>query len=66
MSQSFDLSFNVNLFVLGVLIAVLLSAIGFSESDATMQWIVPGIVIVAATIAALFVPERRKRKAPPA
>lgn len=65
MSQSFDLSFNVNLFVLGMLIAVLLSAIGFSESDPTLQWIVPGLVIVAAAIAALFVPERRRKgKAP--
>jgi len=65
-SQSFDPSFNLNLFVAGSLIAVVLSAIGYSESDATLQWIVPGIVVVVATIAALFVPERRrKRKAPP-
>lgn len=66
MAKGPDLSFNVNLFVLGMLLAVLLSAIGFSESDATLQWIVPGVVLVVATLAALFVPEKRRRKAPPA
>lgn len=66
MAKSPDLSFNVNVFVFGMLFAVLISAIGFSESDATLQWLVPAIVLATATLAALFIPERRRRKTPPA
>lgn len=66
MANGNGLSFNINIFVVGVLVSVLLSAIGFSESDATMQWIVPGLVLVATLIAAMFIPEKRRKKAPPA
>jgi len=61
-----ELRFNINVFTGGILLAVLLSALGFSERDATLQWIVPGTVLVTATVAALFWPPRKRaRKAPP-
>ena len=64
------LSFNINVFVTGILLSVLLSAIGFSESDPTLQWTVPGVVLAGATVGALFWPEKRRggreRRLPPA
>jgi len=65
--KGLDLTFNINVFVAGILISVLLSALGFRESDPTLQWVVPGVVLAGATVGALFWPEkRRSRKAPPA
>jgi hypothetical protein len=56
---------NVNLAVAGVLLACVISALGFAEHDPVGQWYVPGgIVLVAFVLAYLRAPKERSSKEP--
>jgi hypothetical protein len=59
-------NFNINIFVMGLLLAVVLCATGFSSADALLQWVVPGIVLAVSVVAARFVPAKRARRSPQA
>lgn len=55
--------FNVNIFVTGVLIASVLSALGFSDGDPVIQWYLPGgVLLLSLAVAVLRPPKRKVRK----
>jgi hypothetical protein len=60
-TESKPVSFNVNVFVAGLLVAVVISALGFGGS-ATVQWIVPGVIVLVAIGAAVLWPGGGRKK----
>lgn len=56
--------FNVNIFVTGVLIASVLSALGFSDGDPVIQWYLPGGVLLLSVAAAVLRPPKPKMRRP--
>lgn len=52
-------SFNVNALSTGVVIAAVLSAIGFSESDPVVQWYVPAGILVVSIAWGVLRPAKR-------
>lgn len=54
--------FNVNVFVIGMLLAVSLAGIGASTKDPLIQWVAPGILLLLSVVGAVLWPERRDKK----
>jgi hypothetical protein len=54
--------FNVNLAVWGVILACVISALGFSERDPVGQWYVPGAIIAASFLLAYLRPPKERAK----
>ena len=60
MADNNPVSFNVNLFVPGILIAAVISALGFSDGDPVVQWYVPAGILFASLGLAVLWPEKKK------
>lgn len=61
-----SIRFNVNVFSNGILLAVLLCAIGFSKGSPMLQWGASGAVAVLALAGAFFWPQKQKPAPEPA
>jgi hypothetical protein len=54
--------FNINLAVWGVILACVISALGFSERDPVGQWYIPAAVVGAALLLAYLRPPKEHAK----
>lgn len=64
MEQSYEsgkapVSFNVNALVVGVLLAAVLSAMGFSDGDPLIQWYLPGGILLLSIAWGVLRPPKR-------
>ena len=53
------MQFHGRIVVVGLLIAIALSAVGHVLADTTLQWIVPGVVLIGSVALAMFWPAKR-------
>jgi hypothetical protein len=57
-------SFNVNALVTGVLLAAVLSAMGFSDGDPMIQWYLPGGILLLSIAYGVLRPSKRPVRQP--
>jgi hypothetical protein len=57
-------SFNINMLVMGILFASVISALGFSDGDAMVQWVIPGGILLLSIALGVLRPTKRKVSGP--
>ena len=58
--------FNLNVMIAGMLLAVVVCALGYREGGDATQWVVPGAIAVVSIAAAVLWPGRHKEEGPEA